>query len=117
MEKFLELLLGSHDLPTYAAYFVFAAIGAIISLRVKAMQRNKNSDNTPYTFSWRFLIQDNLMRLITGFLLAFITFRFTAPSSDMDALLLSAMGIGIGASTDRLAGFIEKIQSKARDGV
>lgn len=116
MEKFLELLLGSHDLPTYAAYFVFAAIGAVISLRIKAMQRDKHSEATPYKFSWRFLIQDNLMRLITGFLLAFITFRFTAPSSDIDALLLSAMGMGIGASTDRLAGLLEKIQNKARDG-
>lgn len=113
MEKFLQLLLGGHDLPTYAAYFVFAAIGAIISLRVHAMTRDKHSEATPYKFSWTFLLQDNLMRLITGFLLALITLRFTAPNVDIDVLLLSA--IGIGASTDRLAGLFEKIQNKVRD--
>lgn len=113
MDKFLELLLGRNDLPTYAAYFVFAAIGAIISLRVKAIKRDKHSEATPYRFSWRFLFQDNLMRLLTGFCLAFIAFRFSTELIGADMTMWAA--VLIGASTDRIAGLFEKVQENARN--
>lgn len=112
MDKFLELLLGDTDLPTYAAYFVFATIGAILSLYVKSLKRDPNSENTPEKFSWLFLIQDNVMRLFAGFLLAFLAFRFGTEFVGSTVTVFSA--IFIGASTDRLAGLFENLQNNAR---
>jgi hypothetical protein len=35
-------------------------------LRLHAFQRDKSSKNTPFKFSWKFLVQDNLIRIITS---------------------------------------------------
>lgn len=105
-------MLGDQDLPTYLAYFAFAMIGAIISLRIKALNRDKTSANTPYTFSWAFLLQDNAMRLISGFLLSFLAFRFATEFIGTEVTLWSA--VIIGASTDRLAGIFDNLQNNAR---
>jgi hypothetical protein len=112
MDKFQSLMLGNTDFPTYAAYFVFALIGAIISLYIKSLKRDKTSPETPYVFSWKFLIQDNLMRLFNGFLLAFLAFRFGSEFIGSEATVWSA--VLIGASTDRLAGLFESLQANAR---
>ena len=112
MEKFTELMLGGQDLPTYAAYFIFALIGAICSLYVKSLKRDPSSPNTPQRFSWKFLLQDNLMRLVAGFLFSFISFRFSNEFLGSEATMWGALLIG--ASTDRLAGLFEGLQDKAR---
>jgi hypothetical protein len=112
MDKFQQLLLGDTDLPTYAAYFIFAMIGAIISLRIKSLKRDKSSLATPYVFSWGFLLQDNLMRLVNGFLLAFLAFRFGSEFVGAEVTVFSALFIG--ATTDRLAGLFENLQNNAR---
>jgi len=53
------------------------------------------------------------MRLLTGFLLAFTAFRFSTEFIGTDVTMWAA--VGIGASTDRLAGLFETLQQKARD--
>ena len=112
MQKFTELMLGGQDLPTYAAYFIFALIGALCSLYVKSLKRDPSSPNTPQRFSWKFLLQDNLMRLVAGFLFSFISFRFSNEFLGSEATMWGALLIG--ASTDRLAGLFEGLQDKAR---
>lgn len=112
MEKFQQLMLGTTDLPTYAAYFVFALIGAIISLYIKSLKRDKSSPNTPVAFKWGFLIQDNIMRLFAGFLLAYLAFRFGTEFVGEETTVFSA--VFIGASTDRLVGLFEALQNNAR---
>lgn len=114
MEKFIQLLLGDNiDISTYAAAFVFALIGAIVSLRFKASKRDKLSSNTPYKFSWRFLIQDNLLQLITGLLLTFLCFRFTDELLGKE--LTMWLAVLIGFSFNEIAGLFEKLQVKARE--
>lgn len=112
MEKFTTLILGSQDGSTYAAYFVFALIGALISLYIKSLKRDPNSKNTPVKFSWRFLVLDNFMRLVAGFLLSFLAFRFSIEFLGKEVTMWGA--VLIGASTDRLAGLFEGIEEQAR---
>lgn len=112
MEKFTTLMLGNQDPSTYAAYFLFALIGAIISLYVKSLKRDKSSTNTPVKFSWGFLITDNLMRLLAGFLLSFLAFRFSTEFIGAEVTMWAA--VLIGASTDRLAGLFQALQEQAR---
>ena len=112
MEKFLELVLGTTDVPTYAASFVFALIGAIVSLRFKARKRNKYSRYTPNDFSYKFLLLDNLQRFFTGVLLVFLAFRFT--NEFLGKELTVWLAVFIGAGTDQIAGIFEKMQKLAR---
>lgn len=112
MDKFQTLMLGDTDLPTYAAYFLFALMGAILSLYVKSLKRDPKSDATPKKFDFWFLLQDNLMRLFAGFLLAFLAFRFGTTFVGEETTVWSA--VLIGASTDRLAGLFENLQNNAR---
>lgn len=112
MEKFLTLLLGTNDFPTYLAAFAFALIGAVISLRIKAIRRDKLSDTTPYRFSWRFLFQDNLLQFITGTLLTFLAFRFTNEFFGKE--LTMWLAVLIGALNNEVAGIFEKFQLNAR---
>lgn len=76
-QLFMKQLLGGQDLVVYLAGFVFALIGVAIRLLNGAKKRDKLSKHTPYNFSWKFLVLDNLRDLILGLLMAFILFRFT----------------------------------------
>lgn len=113
MDKFLTQFLGTTDLPTYAAAFAFALIGAIISLRLKALKRDKLSDDTPYSFSWKFLLQDNFLQFLTGALLTFLAFRFTNEFFGKE--LTMWLAVLIGAFNNEVAGIFEKFQLKARE--
>lgn len=113
MDKFLSQFLGTTDVPTYAAAFAFALIGAIISLRLKAVKRDKLSDTTPYKFSWRFLFQDNFLQFFSGVLLTFLAFRFTNEFFGKE--LTMWLAVLIGALNNEVAGIFEKFQLKARE--
>jgi len=54
MEKFLNLILGTTDVPTYLAGLLIALIGVAFYYKGKIDKRDKASGNTPYCFSWRF---------------------------------------------------------------
>ena len=112
MEKFLNHFLGTTDIPTYIAAFLFALIGATISLRIKANKRDKLSPATPYKFSWSFLYQDNFQQLLTGILLTFLAFRFT--NEFLGKQLTMWLAVLVGAFCNELAGIFAKFQFKAR---
>ena len=112
MEKFLSQLLGTISIADYAAGFVFAMIGAILSLRFEARKRDKDSLNTPRRFSWEFLLQDNIQRLFNGFLLTFVVFRFAPEILNQSFSMFLALGVGAGL--DQVAGLWAKVQTLAR---
>lgn len=112
MDRFLINFLGTTDLPTYLAGFALALIGAILSLRLHANSRDKMSSNTPYKFNFWFMIQDNIQRLFTGFLITFAAFRFTNEIAGMQFTMWAAFVIGL--LNDQVAGLISKIEFKAR---
>ena len=64
MNKFLNLILGTTDVPTYLAGLFFALIGLAFYYRSKVKKRNANSAATPYEFSISFFLRDNLSELI-----------------------------------------------------
>lgn len=113
MEKFITQLLGTTDLPTYAAAFVLAMVGAIIHLRIKALKRDRLSSNTPPKFSFWFMLQDNLQQLFTGVLITFAALRFS--NELLGQSLTMYLAFLIGLLNNSIAGLIEKLQLKARD--
>jgi hypothetical protein len=112
MNKFLNLVLGTNDIPTYMAALFFALLGVAIILLLKSNKRNKTSQNTPFLFSFKFLILDNLKEIILGFLLIIIALRFSVEYAGIELTMWYALGVGL--SIQKLAGYISKLELSAR---
>ena len=61
MNKFLNLVLGTNDVPTYLTGLFFAMLGVGVILLLKTSKRDKESQNTPHAFSFKslFLVKFN----------------------------------------------------------
>nr|WP_294922227.1 hypothetical protein [uncultured Flavobacterium sp.] len=112
MNKFLNLVLGTNDVPTYLAALFFALIGVIVILLLKSNKRDKTSLNTPFEFSFKFLIQDNLKEIVLGFLLIILALRFSVEYAGVNLTMVYALGVGL--SIQKLAGYISKLELSAR---
>ncbi len=93
------------DPQTFFASFFFALIGVAISLLVHTTQRDVRSNNTPFAFSWSFLLKDNMRRIIAGLLVIYVAIRFHPdlfgePITDWKSL-------GVGLVVDKLAELIK----------
>lgn len=91
-------LLGDLTPAYYAAAFIFCSIAIIISLRHHSRSRDILSPNTPILFSWKFLLWDNVKRVVTTLLLMFLFFRFSPDIFGAKLSFMKAVGIGIGLS-------------------
>lgn len=112
MEKFLQELLGTNDVPTYMAWFVLAFVGAIAAILVRAKLKYKASKDTPDQWSWIFLWKDNVLNLMVGFLITFIVLRF---SNEVLRVEPSAwLACAIGAANNEFALLFIKASSKVR---
>ncbi|GGA84797.1 hypothetical protein GCM10008015_26970 [Flavobacterium palustre] len=112
MKKFLDLLLGTSDVPTYMAALLFALIGVAIVLLLKSKKRDKNSPNTPYHFDVWFLIQDNLKEIILGLLLILMALRFSMEYAGENLTMYYAFGVGL--SLQKVSSWISNVELKAR---
>ena len=102
----LESLLGTTDVSSFAAAYLFGLIGAFLSLRFQAVKRDKKSEATPEHFSTWFLLSDNALRILTSMLLVFIGIRFAKELLGMDGTVYSSLVIGFG---------IDKISQALKD--
>lgn len=112
MTKFINLLFGTTDTPTYLAGLVFALIGMFFHYKQKVKKRNAYSKNTPFQFSWSFFAQDNLVDLTYSLLAVFIALRFSVEFAGAQLTMFYAFGIGI--SLPKVIDAIYRIQSKSR---
>lgn len=112
MNKFEKLMLGTNDVPTYLAAFLFAMIGVLIILLLKSKKRNKTSLNTPFDFSIKFLIMDNLREILLGFLLIIIALRFSVEYAGVELTMWYALAVG--TSLQKFAGYISQLEVSAR---
>lgn len=111
-EVLLELL-GNYKLSFYIANFIFVLLGVLISVRLHAFSRDKSSKNTPYKFSWKFLVQDNLIRIITSMATVFVVIRL---GSDLLGLTPTyPLAVIMGLSFDQILIQLQKIELKARE--
>lgn len=113
MEKFLNLMLGTSDVPTYMAGLVFALIGLAFYFKGKVAKRNKQSAATPYRFSWKFFTQDNLVEMAFSLLAIFLALRFSVEYAGVEVTMIYALGIGF--ALPKFIGWLYSIQGKARD--
>jgi hypothetical protein len=106
MKEFLQLVIGTEDLPMYCAEWFFAAVGVSISLLMEVRKRDVASVRSPEHFSWNFLFSDNARRIYLSVLLIFVALRF---SNDLFGVQISLwLSLLIGLGFDKLAEFAKK---------
>ncbi|MBQ0907486.1 hypothetical protein KBJ98_02090 [Flavobacterium sp. F-328] len=112
MNKFLEQILGTNDVPTYLAWFLLAFIGAFTAILIRAKAKYKTSDDTPRKWSWGFLLQDNAINLLLGFFITFIFLRFSQETLKLEPSAWVALLVG--ATNNELSLLFVKFGLKAR---
>lgn len=112
MNKFLNLILGTTDVPTYMAGLVFALIGLAFYYHGKVGKRDEFSKNTPYKFSLRFFTQDNLVEIVFSILAIFLALRFSVEYMGVQVTMFYSLGIGWGLP--KIIAYMYTIQEKAR---
>jgi hypothetical protein len=90
----LEQLLGTTDLSAYLAWFLLTFIGAFTAILIRAKFKYKCTDDTPYHWSWSFLLQDNLLNLTIGFFISLTFFRFSNQVLKIEPSIWLASSIG-----------------------
>ena len=101
MNKLLNHLLGPQDIWSFIACLLFALVGITISLLIHATNRYKESEKSPYKFSFSFLIKDNWQRILLNILLILMTIRFCKEITGLDLNMFVALLIGM--AYDKLA--------------
>lgn len=114
LNELIILIFGEEQtLVWWIAAMIWASIGSAISLIIKVNKRKKTNPETPFEFSWKFFIQDNLLNLIMNLLLIFTLLRFLPHFIGEPATLEASIILGL--LSDQLVDILSKIQSKARD--
>jgi hypothetical protein len=87
-------ILGTSSLTYYVAAEFFSLLALMVSLYLHSMKREPASHNTPYKFSWKFLLWDNTKRIFIGQTLMFLFFRFAPEVFGRQLDMWLACGIG-----------------------
>lgn len=113
LNEVLSELLGSYKASLYITYFIFVMLGIIVSLRVASLGRDKMSNNTPYKFSFGFLIQDNILRVLGSLAFVFLSIRLGVELFNVVPEYYSATLMGLGFDQSLL--LAKKWQDLARE--
>lgn len=95
MEIFLNEFFGVVDYHIYYAWFLWALIGAVGVILVRAFLKYEKSPETPNKWSWKFLFIDNIPNLLIGFFVTFISLRFCEDLLHMEPSSFTAFMIGV----------------------
>lgn len=106
-------LLGSYKASFYITYFIFVMLGIIVSLRIASLNRDKNSNSTPYKFNFWFLIQDNFLRVLGSLAFVFLSIRLGVELFNKVPEYWSAVLMGLGF--DQALLLAKKWQDLARE--
>lgn len=93
--EFLLRFLGKLTPLDYLTYFFFIALGVTASIRLLATDRNKMSSCTPYSFSFKFFILDNIPRALGSIVVVFLIIRFWSEYTEQPISELTATVIGL----------------------
>jgi hypothetical protein len=99
MKEFIALIIGNQSIAVFCALYFFALIGVTINLLIHSTTRDQNSIETPYEFSFKFLLWDNWKRILLNVLLIYASIRFaslifTIKTENQEFYLFSSLFIG-----------------------
>lgn len=112
LNELFHHFFGGISLGQYLAGFLWCGIGAVLSYWITYKNRNKESETTPTKFNLKFFILDNMTRIVTGFITAFLFIRFASDIFGIDFTSFYAMLIGYGIDRGFLS--LKTFEDKAR---
>lgn len=93
---FKEHILGGIDPSLFFACFLFALTGVMIMLLVGTTLRQTTSSGSPTEFSWKYLLWDNLKRIVLNVLLILATLRFMPEITGWELSAWKGFVVGLG---------------------
>lgn len=108
---FWKILLGNGSLGAFLAFTTWALICATISVLVNVVNRDVANTATPVKFSWRFMLADNIPRIIANLLSIPVAIRLSYEYLDSKWMLV--LSIVIGVLADRLALLLKNLGTLA----
>lgn len=105
MKEFITAVLGTDSIIAFITLAFFAFVGVMLSLLMQTTKRDPTSVNTPFEFSWKFLMSDNAKRFLAGVILIYLALRFTPELFGIKINEFWAFGIGFGS--DKIAEFVK----------
>lgn len=100
-KEFFFILIGTDSVVKFFSLVFFALLGVALSLLLQTTKRDPQSVHTPFEFSWKFLWNDNVKRVLAGIVLIFVFLRF-APQL-MGVEINEFWALAIGFCSDKLA--------------
>jgi len=106
-----SILLGEFTPAQYIQYQILGLVGLVIIMFFEVKKRDKHSENTPYKFSFAWLLGDNAKRIGFTMLLIFIWVRCADLLVDIIGVnewvkehqFSALIFIGIGAFSDAIS--------------
>jgi len=95
ISELLSYILGGMSPAYMTGALMFIAFGAGIMMYVNVLHRDRDSDNTPYRFSWRFWAKDNWWRPLANVFISFIVVRFFREFTGMEINMFFCLIIGL----------------------
>lgn len=89
-------LIGTENWQQFTVGLFFLFLGIFVSLILHANTRDVHSPRSAIAFSYRFLFNDNLKRLLFSILLSVILYRFAPNVINMQDNMYVAFLIGFG---------------------
>ena len=71
-----NLLLGNTAWQIYIAAIIFSLIGAFINTMLQGFKGVKNNPNSPNEFSWKYLLKDSYLKILSSIFANLIIIRF-----------------------------------------
>ena len=105
MKQFLNIVIGTDDFVSFLGLVFFALLGVFLGLLLNTTKRDINSESTPFEFSWKFLLSDNVKRIVAGLILIYLSLRFT--NEIFGVSINNFWSVCIGLASDQLAQFVK----------
>ena len=90
--EILTQLLGSDNYEMVLVGFIFALLGAFLNWLISYRKRDK--ERNPVKFSFKYLLVDNIRRMIATFILIAIVMRFSDEVLGMEYSLYASFIVG-----------------------
>ena len=91
-----EYLLGGINPALFAACFIAACVGGLITMLAGTKLRDPSSPESPVKFSWSYLWSDNIKRIILNVLLILVSLRFMRELFNMELEMWKSLLVGLG---------------------
>ena len=98
-----HILTDGKPYSYYIAGFIISFLAIILSLLHHSLGRDKYSTNTPIKYSFLFLLQDNLKRILAGMILMYLLFWLFDLSSKAAMI---GVGFSVAFGMDKLIQFL-----------